>query len=190
MSGTALWRAIAVAQVMSGTPLPAPLERGRPRVMMDFINHREPHMTDSDPRAQEFAQFKRVLDWATTVVTKRLHEQGRVEPQVFFVKMAEQTIARIGVVTMPNGEAETDRYLEIMQQSVTLRNIDVSVYVREASERDTTRGVDASIVMFHLMGKAFEATITCRRCNDRPALQTAEFGISQLHPRGCAPARH
>jgi hypothetical protein len=73
---------------------------------------------------------------------------------------------------------------------VTLKNIDVSVYIREATERDVMRGVDAAIVMFHLMGKAFEATITCRRCNDRPALQTAQFGISQLHPRGCTTARH
>lgn len=158
--------------------------------MMDLINHREPHMTDSDPRAQEFDYFKRVLDWATTVVTKMLHEQGRVEPQVFFVKMAERTIARVGVVTMPNGEPEKDRYLEIMQQSVTLKNIDVSVYIREASERDTTRGVDASIIIFHLMGKVFEATITARRCSDKPWLQTAELGLSQMHPRGCNTVKH
>lgn len=147
-------------------------------------------MTDSDPRAHEFEYFKRVLDWTTSLVTKMLHEQGRVEPHLFFVKMGEQTIARVGVVTMPNGEAEQDRYLDIMQQLVGLKNIDVSVYIREASERDTTRDVDDAIVMFYLMGKAFEATITCRRCNDRPALQRAEFGVSQLHPRGCTTARH
>ncbi len=88
-------------------------------------------MTGSDPQAQEFDYFGRVLEWTTSVVTKMLHEQGRVEPQVFFVKMAEQTIARVGVVTMPNGEAEMDRYLELMQQIVTLRNIDVSVYITE-----------------------------------------------------------
>ena len=147
-------------------------------------------MTDADPRAQEFDYFKRVLAWTASVVTKMLHEQGRVEPQVFFVKMAEQTIARVGVVTMPNGEAEKDRYLELMQQIVALKNIDVSVYIREASERDTTRGVDAEIVMFHLMGKVFEATITARRCNDKPWLQTAELGLSQMHPRGCTTVKH
>ena len=147
-------------------------------------------MTDSDPRAQEFWYFKRVLDWTTSVVTKMLHEQGRVEPQLFIIKMAEQTVSRVGVVTMPKGDAEMDRYLEIMQMIVALRSVDVVVYIREASERATTRGVDEEIVMFHLMGKSFEATITRRRCNDRPALQTAEFGISHLHPRGCIAARH
>ncbi len=146
-------------------------------------------MTDSDPSAQEFAQFKRVLDWATTVVTKMLHEQGRVEPQLFFMKLGERTIARVGVMTAPNGEVANDRYIEIMRRAVASKRVDVSAYIREATERDKIDSVDASIVMFHLMGKAFEATITCRRCNDRPALQTAEFGISQLHPRGCTTAR-
>lgn len=147
-------------------------------------------MTDPDPRAQEFDYFKRVLDWTASVVTRMLHEQGRVEPQVFFVKMAEQTIARVGVVTMPNGEAEMDRYLELMQQIVTLKNIDVSVYIREATERDVMRGVDAAIVMFHLMGKAFEATVTARRCNEGQRLGTAELGLSQMHPRGCTTVKH
>lgn len=158
--------------------------------MMDLINHREPHMTDSDPRAQEFDYFKRVLAWTASVVAKLLHEQGRVEPQVFLVKMAEQTIARVGVVTMPNGEAANDRYIEIMRRAVASKNVDVSAYIREATERDTMHGVDASIVMFHLMGKAFEATITARRCNDKPWLQTAELGLSQMHPRGCTTVKH
>ncbi len=147
-------------------------------------------MTDSDPRAQEFDYFKRVLDWATTVVTKMLHEQGRVEPQVFFVKMAQQTIARIGVVTMPNGEAEMDRYIEIMRRAMASKSVDVSVCIREATDRDTTLGVDAEIVMFHLMGKAFEATITARRCSDRSGLETEGLGPSQLHPRGCTTVEH
>ncbi len=147
-------------------------------------------MTDSDPRAQEFDYFKRVLAWTASVVTKMLHEQGRVEPQVFFMKMGEKTIARVGVMTAPNGEAADDRYIEIMRRAVASNRVDVSAYIREATERGKIDGVDSSIVMFQLMGKVFEATITCRRCNDRPALQTAEFGISQLHPRGCTTARH
>mgnify|MGYP003378089408 CR=1 FL=1 len=62
-------------------------------------------MSGFDPRAQEFEYFKRVLDWTASVVTRMLHEQGRVEPQVFFVKMAEQTIARVGVCLLYTSDA-------------------------------------------------------------------------------------
>ena len=147
-------------------------------------------MSGSDPREQEFEYFKRVLDWTTSVVTKVLHEQGRVEPQVFFMKMWEKTIARVGVVTMPNGDAEIDCYIEIMRRVVASKSVDVSVYIREATERDATRGVDAEIVMFHLLGKVFEATSTARSCNDRLGLETAELSLSQMHRRGCTSVKH
>ncbi len=45
------------------------------------------------------------------------------------------------------------------------------------------RGVDAAIVMFHLMGKAFEATVMARHCNDRLGLETAELRACEFFGR-------
>lgn len=140
-------------------------------------------MIQPDPRASEFAQFKRVLEWTSALVTRMLHEEGKLGSQVFFVRMGEKTIGRVGVVSMANDNGGSDRHLEIMHQVVALDHVDVAAFVREASEPDPATGTERPVVMFHLMGKVFEVTVLARRGASRPALEQARLTISQLHPK-------
>ncbi len=140
-------------------------------------------MIQPDPRASEFAQFKRVLEWTSALVTRMLHEEGKLGSQVFFVRMGEKTIGRVGVVSMANENGEGDRHLDIMHQVVALEHVDVAAYVREASEPDPATGTEHHVVMFHLMGKVFEVTVLARKRAPHPALEQVKLKISDLHPK-------
>ncbi|MBK7236314.1 MAG: hypothetical protein IPI02_12045 [Sterolibacteriaceae bacterium] len=145
-----------------------------------------------DRQREEYAQFQRLLAWCTSVVTRMLHEEGSVAPHLFFVRLGERTIARVGVVKLLGDDSGTGRHLQIMNQVVGLDNVDVAVFVRDW--REVAKGEDdgdaTDIVMFHMTGKHYEATVVCRRQTGRTSLECMELEVSHLHARNGSRMEH
>ncbi|MGB7991644.1 MAG: hypothetical protein WCF44_19750 [Candidatus Methylophosphatis roskildensis] len=160
--------------------------------MMEAIASAGMIMTLGDRQREEYGQFQRVLAWCTSVVTRMLLEEGSVPPHLFFVRMGQQTIARVGVVKLLGDDSGTGRHLQIMNQVVGLDNVDVAVFVREW--REVAKGEDdgdaTDIVMFHMTGKHYEATVVCRRQTDRTGLECMELEVSHLHARSGSRTPH